>query len=218
MRFTQWLSIVTIAIAVAVVTSDLEGQTVGQTFPDFFASDAITHQSVSLSDLRGRVVLVCFWASWCDPSCDEVPYIRDAYAAYHDKGLEVISVSMDYDAGDFRSYVLGHDMRWMQVMDGGGRETRLARQFGVHATPTNFLIDVNGTCVSSSLRTRRIAKAVERELKRVKAKDLARPAAASATVSSGPSLVTILSNELVEMKGQIDDAAAPVDRFKERLK
>ena len=84
----------------------------GKECPDFTAKDAITGQQFSLSDLRGKVVLIDFWATWCGPCVRELPNVKRAYSKYKARGFEIVSVSLDTDKQRFRRFVREKRMSW----------------------------------------------------------------------------------------------------------
>ena len=105
---------------------------------------------VSLESLRGQYVLLDFWASWCRPCRESMPHVKELYEAYHGKGLEILGISTDSDADDWKQALAEEDAPWMHVIDEipDKREgSRVAGIYGVHAVPTLFLIDPEGKMI-----------------------------------------------------------------------
>lgn len=99
--------------------------------------------SVSLDALRGKVVLIDFWATWC-PSCREaMPRIQKLAKKFQGEPLVILSVSLDQDEKKWKDYVTKNEMTWPQYRDNGA-EDGLAKVFGVHAIPQTFTIDADG--------------------------------------------------------------------------
>lgn len=97
---------------------------------------------VSLADLRGKAVWIDFWASWCPPCQAETPVIREAYARYRDRGLEVIAISVqESSAADVRAYAERYALEHTVAADLTGEIFRLYR---VYALPTQFFIRPDG--------------------------------------------------------------------------
>lgn len=105
---------------------------------------------VSLASLRGQYLLLDFWASWCVPCRESMPHLKALYETYHDRGLEILGISIDTDADDWKQALTDIGAPWMQVLDetvGRRDPSRVAGVYGVHAVPTLFLIDPDGRMV-----------------------------------------------------------------------
>lgn len=109
--------------------------------PDFALQDE-NGATLRLSDLRGKVVLLNFWATWCGPCQMEIPWFIQFQQTYRSKGLEVVGVSMDEDGWKVvKPYVQEHKMNYRVVL---GNESVGQLYGGVDSLPTTFLIDGNG--------------------------------------------------------------------------
>lgn len=127
---------------------------VGSKYTDIKAQDA-DGAEVALSSVvgEGKWVLVDFWATWCGPCRGELPYLRDAYGKYADKGFEIFGVSLDNDAENWKSFVPENGMTWINVIDvTPDKETPAAAAYGIRSIPSNFLISPDGEIVAKDLR------------------------------------------------------------------
>ena len=117
-----------------------------------------------LSDLRGKVVLIDFWASWCGPCRRESPNVRNVYQKYHDKGFEVFSVSLDRDGNSWKKAIVDDQLVWPNhVSDLKYWSSEAAAIYGVRSIPAMFLLDREGRIVAKDLRGAALENAV-REL------------------------------------------------------
>jgi thiol-disulfide isomerase/thioredoxin len=108
-----------------------------------FAITAIDGQRVSLDNLKGKVVLIDFWATWC-PSCREaLPHIRKIAQNFKGQPFVVLSVSLDDDEQKWKDFVIKNEMTWIQYRD-GGFSGPVSELFAVRAIPQTFTIDADG--------------------------------------------------------------------------
>jgi peroxiredoxin len=106
---------------------------------------ALDGREVDLAKMRGKVVLVDFWATKCGPCVRELPRLKAAYDKFRGQGFEVIGVSCDTDKTDLERYVAEHDLSWPQYFDGKQQENnKFTVEFGVDAIPHMFLVDKQG--------------------------------------------------------------------------
>jgi thiol-disulfide isomerase/thioredoxin len=126
---------------------------IGAIAMDFMQNDTLD-KPVSLSAFRGRYVLLDFWASWCGPCRMENPAVVSAYAKYHPKGFEILSVSLDRqgDKDKWLQAIHADKLAWTHVSDLRFWQNAAAVQYGVRAIPQNFLIDPQGKIIAKGLR------------------------------------------------------------------
>lgn len=118
-------------------------QQIGMRAPQFRLQD-IDGQLVDLKALRGQVVLLDFWATWCQPWENHRGDLKRIYDKYHHRGFEIIGLSLDYDLDLLKTYVSEHNLRWPQIGDGRGWEIPVVGLYNIRAIPKNLLLDKNG--------------------------------------------------------------------------
>jgi len=123
---------------------------VGSTMDISFTSTA--GEEIDLKQMKDKVVLVDFWATWCGPCVAEMPTVIAAYDKYHDKGFEVIGISLDQDLAALDQFTNERGMPWPQYFDGKGWENPIAAKFGISGIPATFLIGKDGKIVATDLR------------------------------------------------------------------
>ncbi|HEX8020144.1 TlpA disulfide reductase family protein [Mucilaginibacter sp.] len=124
---------------------------IGKPAPVFTQND-VNGKPVSLSDLKGKYVLVEFWASWCAPCRAGNPNLRKQYELYKDKGFEIISVSLDNVKEKWVDAIAKDGLPWIQVSDLKGWNNAVGRLYGVRAVPQSFLLDKDGKIIGNTLR------------------------------------------------------------------
>jgi len=132
----------------------------GAVFPDFNVK-SLTGQPLSVAALKGKVVLVDFWATWCGPCRAELPNVIAIYSKFHGKGFEVIGVSLDSDRDKLDAFLKKQNgMTWPQFFDGQGWSNALAVKYGVESIPFTVLIGPGGKIIGTDLRGAALESAV----------------------------------------------------------
>jgi len=105
---------------------------------------------LSLDSLRGKVVLLDFWATWCGPCRGEIPFLKQAYAKYKSKGFEIFSVSSDRDVEAWKRFIKAQEMNWQHVIESSNAEA--SRIYMVNSIPRTYLLDRDGKIIAMNLR------------------------------------------------------------------
>ena len=111
-----------------------------------------TGPKLTLSSLRGKYVLIDFWASWCGPCRQENPNVVKAYNQFKDKGFTIYSVSLDQDKAKWERAIASDGLTWNHVSDLAGWNSVAGAAYGVKAIPQSFLIDPQGKIIAKNLR------------------------------------------------------------------
>jgi peroxiredoxin len=124
-------------------------------------------KNISLSSYVGKnnAVLVDFWASWCGPCRREMPNVVDAYNKFHDKGFEIVGISLDDEKDKWVEAIGKLNIKWPQMSDLKGWESTLSKPYNVRSIPFTILIDKNGTIVAENLRGESLHKKLAELLK-----------------------------------------------------
>jgi thiol-disulfide isomerase/thioredoxin len=120
-------------------------------------TDAITGNKIDMTDLKGKVVVIDFWATWCGPCIAEMPKMKELYAKYKDQGVEFIGISLDQpeDKGGLsalKEYCKNNDIGWPQYYQGNFWASEFSTSWGINAIPALFIIDADGKLHSTEAR------------------------------------------------------------------
>lgn len=124
-------------------------------------------EKVKLSEAigKGKYVLVDFWASWCGPCMGEMPYLKECYAKYKDKGFEIVGISLDKNRAAWINAIAQKELSWPQYSDLDQFDNEAASTYQVSSIPWNFLCDKEGTIIAISLRGEALAEKLAEVLK-----------------------------------------------------
>jgi peroxiredoxin len=112
--------------------------------------------AVSLQAMKGKVVLVDFWASWCRPCRENNPALVELHRKFKDKDFEILGVSIDKSKADWMRAIRNDGLTWKQVLDPGGWDAQSTANYGVEAIPASFLIDKAGVIRAVDLHGREL--------------------------------------------------------------
>ena len=129
----------------------IKGVSIGGEAPNF-SQKTPDGTDFGISDLRGKVVLIDFWASWCGPCRKENPNVVNVYNKYKDKGFEIIGVSLDNNKDRWLKAIKDDGLTWHHVSDLRGWSNAVAKMYGVKSIPKTFLIDQEGKVLAKNLR------------------------------------------------------------------
>ena len=125
------------------------------------ALPSVSGDTIRLSSLKGKVVLLDFWASWCGPCRVSNRNLAKLYSKYKDKGFEILGVSLDDEKAKWKNAIKQDKIKWLQVNEGGGWEAKTALTWNISAIPTSYLIDKDGKLLSMDLEGKELEKALK---------------------------------------------------------
>lgn len=128
---------------------------------DEIALPSANGDTLRLSSLKGKVVLIDFWASWCAPCRVANRGLAKLYPKYKDKGFEILGVSLDNEPGQWKRAMKQDKISWLQVNDSGGWESATVQRWGLYAIPTSYLVDQEGRLVAMDLEKKELEKALK---------------------------------------------------------
>jgi peroxiredoxin len=132
----------------------------GYAAPDI-ALPAVNGDTIRLSSLKGKVVLLDFWASWCGPCRSSNKELTKLYPKYKAKGFEIFAVSIDAGRNNWLKAIRQDKIDWLQVNDPGDWNAKIVAQWGLYGIPTSYLIDKDGKFIAMDLRGKDLEKALK---------------------------------------------------------
>ena len=123
----------------------------------------MTGGNFDLSQLKGKVVLIQYWATWCEPCKSDMPLLKELRGKF--KGFEVVGVCLDNDKKEMAGFLAENDPHWPQLFDEGGLDGRYAVSMGIQTLPTMILIDKQGKVVNRNIRGQELAGELKKLLK-----------------------------------------------------
>lgn len=125
--------------------------------PFELTGDTTDGEAFDLKSLRGKIVLVQFWATWSGHCLDDIPNLRRNYQQYHDRGFEIVGISVDEDLEALQMFQKKQHLPWTTLhSDEAGSEHPAAIRYGVASYPTTFLVDAKGRVIATDLRGRQL--------------------------------------------------------------
>ena len=149
---------------VAARIQALEGVDVNAIAPDFTLQTP-EGEDVALYDVKGKWKIIDFWASWCGPCRMENPNMVKMYAEFKDKGLSVISVSLDEKKDKWVEAIKKDGLTWLHLSDLKGWQGDVIKKYNIDAVPTIFVLDENNRIIAKNLRGEKLNAFVSERLK-----------------------------------------------------
>ncbi|GAB4339053.1 MAG: hypothetical protein Kow0099_13730 [Candidatus Abyssubacteria bacterium] len=127
---------------------------------DFSAED-LEGNEITLSDYRGKVVLLDFWATWCVGCVIQMPHLKALYEKYHGQGFEIIGISADRDPQVLNDFIRHTGIEWPQVLDLARTDSQISEIYRAYLLPTTYLIDKNGVIRAVNLSGQELESAIK---------------------------------------------------------
>jgi len=160
--------LVPVVLALTIITASCLGSgvgpQVGKTAPDF-TSTSLNGEVISLSPLKGKPVLLNFWASWCDPCCYEIPFIQEIFEEYSAKGLIVLAINSWEDRNTVQEFMTQNQLTLPVLIDYPSK--KVAQSYQIRTIPATFFIDKKGTIKAVKIGAFQNKAEVENLLKKV---------------------------------------------------
>lgn len=128
-------------------------------------------RNFNLANLRGKVVLIQYWATWCEPCKNDLRLIKEAHSEYARRGFEVVSISLDNDVNELKGFLRKNPLPWIHLYEEGGLDSPLSEQLGVAMVPTMILVGADGKVIDRNVLAQDVDRLLTRQFNRSARRD-----------------------------------------------
>lgn len=132
---------------------------IGSSAPDFNAQ-TIQDNTISLSEQKGKVVILEFWATWCGPCLPDIPHLKFLHSKYSEDELQIIGVSLDTNTEKLMNFIAKEEMHWPQIIQDNKYDDEITSKYNVYIIPRSFIIGRDGKIVAKNLREEELEKEI----------------------------------------------------------
>ncbi len=134
------------------------------------AKDLVSGRPVNITQYKGKLVLIHYWSTWCEPCKVDMAKLKELHTEYGKQGLELIGVSLDDKAQTATEFLSTTRLPWAQLHEDGGLDSRLAVELGIQNLPTMILVDDTGKVINRGVHITEVESEVRKKLKLDQAK------------------------------------------------
>ncbi len=131
-----------------------------------FSGSMVNGKKFDLASRRGKVVLLQYWATWCEPCKDDLRLIKQAFEKYRERDFEVVSISLDNSVAELQAYLKKESLPWFHLYEEGGLDSPLAEQLGVSMVPTMILVGADGKVIDRNISASDLDKSLSKAFRK----------------------------------------------------
>lgn len=145
----------------AIIEKSKDNLGLGKPAPDFIAQ-TLEGKKISLSQYKGKVVLLDFWATWCAPCVREIPRLKEYYSEFKDRGFEIIGISLDLLPEPLKEAIKKENIPWPVVYSGKVKDDEICKSYGVISVPALWLVDKKGILRNYEMKVPELKKHISK--------------------------------------------------------